>query len=168
MKSRIRELLSAPMAVAMLALFVAVGGGSAMALSGKNSVNSGDIKPDAVKSSDINDGAVGLEDLDTDAASPRGVATVNAAGVVQPNFPPLNVAQTNISKPNGTNGLYCFAGLPFAVRAALANDSFDQADEFVSVTPGQVGACPVGTQVTVRTRNNGGTAADSGFSIVFF
>ena len=58
MKSRIRELISAPMAVALLALFVAVGGGSAMALSGKNSVSSGDIKPDAVKSSDINDGAV--------------------------------------------------------------------------------------------------------------
>src|ERR671916_3119764 len=43
--------------IACLALFFALGG-SAIALQGRNSVNSGDIKPKAVKTSDIANNAV--------------------------------------------------------------------------------------------------------------
>ncbi len=166
MRTRIRAILTPSMAVALVALFAAVGGGSALALKGSNTVSSGDIKPSAVKSSDLNDGAVKAVDLDSDAVSPRGVATLNSAGVIQTNFPPIGIGQSNVVKPGGTTGIYCFTGLPFTVRAAVANDSFDQQDEFISVVPGQLGACPVGTQVSIRTRNNAGNPADSGFTIV--
>jgi len=166
MRSRIRAILTPSMAVALVALFAAVGGGSALALKGSNTVSSGDIKPSAVKSSDLNDGAVKAVDLDTDAISPRGVATLTSAGAIQANFPPIGIGQSNVAKPGGTTGIYCFAGLPFTVRAAVANDSFDQQDEFISVIPGQLAACPAGTQVSVRTRDNAGNAADSGFTIV--
>ena len=44
--------------IACLALFFAVAGGSAIALQGRNSVDSGDIKPKAVKTSDIANNAV--------------------------------------------------------------------------------------------------------------
>ena len=44
--------------IACLALFFAVAGGSAIALPGRNSVDSGDIKPKAVKTSDIANNAV--------------------------------------------------------------------------------------------------------------
>ena len=44
--------------IACLALFFAVAGGSAMALQGRNSVDSGDIKKGAVKTSDIANNAV--------------------------------------------------------------------------------------------------------------
>ena len=47
-----------------LALMLALGGGAtAVALSGKNTVDSGDIKPSAVRSGDIKDGGVGPADL---------------------------------------------------------------------------------------------------------
>ena len=48
--------------IACLALFFAVAGGSAIALKGRNSVDSGDIKPKAVKTSDIANNAVTTED----------------------------------------------------------------------------------------------------------
>ena len=44
--------------IACLALFFAVAGGSAIALQGSNTVDSGDIKPKAVKTSDIANNAV--------------------------------------------------------------------------------------------------------------
>ena len=44
--------------IACMALFFAVAGGSAIALQGRNSVDSGDIKKGAVKTSDIRNGAV--------------------------------------------------------------------------------------------------------------
>ena len=44
--------------IACLALFFAIAGGSAIALQGRNSVDSGDIKPKAVKTSDIANNAV--------------------------------------------------------------------------------------------------------------
>ena len=45
-------------AIACLALFFAVAGGTAIALQGRNTVDSGDIKPKAVKTSDIANNAV--------------------------------------------------------------------------------------------------------------
>jgi hypothetical protein len=62
---------------ATLALFVALGGG-AVALEGKNSVNSGDIKQGAVKSSDLKDEGVKAKDL---AGSSVGASEV-ASGAV--------------------------------------------------------------------------------------
>ena len=44
--------------IACLALFFAVAGGSAIALQGRNSVDSGDIKKGNVKTSDIRNNAV--------------------------------------------------------------------------------------------------------------
>ena len=44
--------------IACLALFFAIAGGSAIALQGRNTVDSGDIKPKAVKTSDIANNAV--------------------------------------------------------------------------------------------------------------
>src|SRR5918998_4949469 len=44
--------------IACLALFFAIAGGSAIALQGRNSVDSGDIKAKAVKTSDIANNAV--------------------------------------------------------------------------------------------------------------
>ena len=57
--------------IACLALFFAVAGGSAIALQGRNSVNSGDIKPKAVKTSDIANNAVTTKQ-DQEQRRPRG------------------------------------------------------------------------------------------------
>lgn len=59
---------------ATLALFVALGGG-AVALEGKNSVNSGDIKKAAVKSSDLKDEAVKARDLAEDSVGGPEIAS---------------------------------------------------------------------------------------------
>ncbi|MEA2346562.1 MAG: hypothetical protein QOG62_349 [Thermoleophilaceae bacterium] len=168
MTSRIRAILNPSMAVALVALFAAVGGGSAMALSGNNTVSSGDIKPDAVKSSDINNGGVRFEDLGSDAISPRASGSFNPLGVLAATFPPSGIAQGNLIKPNATTGQYCVVGLPFTPRTAVAQDGASPFDDIVSVVPGTVGACPPETQITIRITDNAGGAANSGFNLLVF
>jgi hypothetical protein len=58
MLTRLKARLSSAHVIALLALFFAIAGGSAIALQGKNSVDSGDIKRNAVKSPDIAKNAV--------------------------------------------------------------------------------------------------------------
>ncbi len=60
----------ASLALSALALFLALGGG-ALALQGKNSVNSGDIKNSAVKGEDVKSDALRSSDIDNGAL--RGV-----------------------------------------------------------------------------------------------
>jgi hypothetical protein len=54
-------------AIACIALFFAVAGGSAIALSGKNTVDSGDIKKAQVKTSDLGNDAVTTKKIKKDA-----------------------------------------------------------------------------------------------------
>jgi hypothetical protein len=59
---------SAPMVISCIALFVALSG-SAVALQGKNTVDSGDIKPSAVKTADVADQAITSTKVDANAIS---------------------------------------------------------------------------------------------------
>jgi hypothetical protein len=65
--------------VASIALFVALGG-SAVALEGQNSVNSGDIKNGAVKTEDINGDAVTGGKLEAEAVKSSDVANEGLTG----------------------------------------------------------------------------------------
>jgi hypothetical protein len=76
--------------VALIALFVAIGG-VAGALPGKNSVNSGDVKKNSLKSIDLkNDGVTGADVKESTLKIPAGAlpdkdvfgVSVNAAGAV--------------------------------------------------------------------------------------
>ena len=76
--------------IACLALFFAVAGGSAIALQGRNTVDSGDIKPKNVKTSDIANNAVTTRKIKNggvrkaDLAPPEAFHRIGATG--QPAF----------------------------------------------------------------------------------
>jgi hypothetical protein len=171
MLNRLARTVTTPMLVSIAALALAVGTGSAVALPGNNKVKSGDIAEGAVKSSDINDGAVKAQDLDELVSAARAGASLNGSGVLLANFAPFGLAQANISKPGGTTGLYCFAGLTFTPRGAAATDSTGGGlNDVVAVVPGQALSCPAGTQLTVRITDPAGAnnPVDSGFNILVF
>jgi hypothetical protein len=138
---------SPAMAVAFIALLAALSG-TAVALPGKNTVDSGDIKKGAVKRSDIasnavrskhvKDGSLLAKDFkagqlpvgpkgDTGAPGAPGApgealafAGVRGDGTL---FTPAslakNITAANISHP--ATGVYCFHDLPFTPRSAIAS-----------------------------------------------
>ena len=73
---------SPSMVVALIALFIALGG-SAVALQGKNSVDSGDVKPDVLRAEDLADDSVTFRELAKDAVNPNKIldGSVHAAAL---------------------------------------------------------------------------------------
>ncbi|MGH2991766.1 MAG: hypothetical protein ACRDVF_18635 [Microbacterium sp.] len=81
MTVRTRARVAGAYAIALIALIVALGGG-AYALKGKNTVGSGDIKPNTIKLKDISPSAEGarasgLVDPDGGLINAKGVASVS-------------------------------------------------------------------------------------------
>src|SRR6187455_2148954 len=64
--------------IACLALFFAVAGGSAIALKGKNTVDSGDIKKGQVKTSDLANNAVTTKKIKNGQVRPADLAADEA------------------------------------------------------------------------------------------
>jgi len=111
----------ASLALSALALFLALGGG-AVALQGKNSVNSGDIKAGAVKSSDVKDDALKRADIKDDAiASPQLDDGAVAAADVAPDGLTGDVVDESTLAGLGTTA---FDALPHAVLTATSQQTF--------------------------------------------
>jgi hypothetical protein len=80
MASKLRSRLTFANVTAALALFLTLSGGTAIALSGTNSVNSADIKNGAVQTEDLADGAVSRSQLHKNAVVSSRVADNSLTG----------------------------------------------------------------------------------------
>src|SRR5687768_8160543 len=80
--TRLRQGLTMTNGIALAALVLALGGGSAIALKGTNTVDSGDIKKGAVKSSDLRDGQVTGIDVNEDSLAKVPAAKAAEGAVV--------------------------------------------------------------------------------------
>jgi hypothetical protein len=161
----------AALCVSVLSLFVALGGG-AMALQGKNSVDSGDIKNGTLKSKDIGDGTIQGKDVkgntlkagDIDETSLAGLQAGNGetdvtGGTDVPLFESATLAET----PLGTIELAC-SGAP---TIAYTNGSgegvtlFATTRELVFEDDGVAGN---GAVAIARETVNDGSTANVGLS----
>ena len=121
----------ASLALSALALFVALGGG-AVALQGKNSVNSGDIKNESVKGEDVKTDTLRGSDIHDEAV---GAADVKAGAIGSPELKDASVAAADVAADGLTGasidestlaglGVTSFDELPHAVLAATEDQTF--------------------------------------------
>lgn len=165
---------SASMIVALLALFVALGGTvyAASSINGKSvkknslpgnrikqkTVTGNRLKNDTVTGTQVNESTLGkvpsaaTADVATTAlsANPAAYAHILANGTVD-GGDSLNITSANVSNPE--EGVYCFTGLGFKPHVALAEvDSFDGpgVTETSALTSNFI-ACPPNTNVEIVT-----------------
>lgn len=170
MKSRFGR-PSPAMIVALIALFVALGGASYAAVK---------LKKNAVKTKNIANKAVTEKKL---APSIRGkavaYATVAANGTVNAGQS-RGISDANIVKPGGAGGAaFCFRDLPAGANSAVATGIYDSSLEFEGPTLPSVAKAPLpdvdcntvsGTQFEVITYRpaGSGTFTDGAFVIAFY
>jgi hypothetical protein len=172
---RIRDHLTYANVMATLAVFLVLGGGSAVALSGQNTVQSDDLGPGAqVKAADVAanavsgakivDGSVGGADLAAGAKGARAYGVVGSTGT-------LNTSRskniTSVSHP--TNGIYCLTiggGITLASVAPVLSSDYNGNDTIpsnanVALTEWDSSNtnCPSGT-LEVRTYDYNGDQTD--------
>jgi hypothetical protein len=81
MRYREKRRPSPALVISILALALAIGGGSAIALQGRNTVDSGDVKPNAIKSPDIARNAVKTSEIAQNAVRSGDVRADTLQGV---------------------------------------------------------------------------------------
>jgi hypothetical protein len=157
-----------PYLIALVALFLALTGTS-IALPGKNSVNSGDIKNKTIKAVDVGHNALNGNQIAEQKLSAVRLATSAEEA--------RNVLWAAVKNPNG-------AGNAAILRAGQANTGAAEGNDLVNVVFGrdvsscswtgtsqaagtvQTSATPgVGSSITVRTRNTAGQLDDQPFSV---
>jgi hypothetical protein len=176
---------------ALLALFVALSGSSYAALAlpkasvgakqlKKNSVTSPKVKPGSLLTSDFKAsqraslrGPQGLQGPkgdngdkgdkgDKGEAGEAGSALAFAHVFENGNVDAIRskgVTAGNVSHP--ATGVYCFAGLGFTPRNAVATPQFYSPPHMVSAYLAAYSSCPGGTQVSVVFIGSGGAGADA-------
>lgn len=182
--SRIRSRLTFSNVTAMVAVFVALGGGAYAAQKvgprdiAKNAVRSKHVKNKAVKSRHVNNravkaakianGAVGAAKLAPNAVAARAYAYVETNGEVRPEVPSHGITSENIDHPSA--GLYCISGLPFTPRHAQVSASSVGQRRHAAVAAGiDDGNCDGEEQVAVHTEAlTTGNPADDQFSIMLW
>ena len=183
---RARARLSYSNVIATLALFLALGGGTALAL-GRNSVTTRELAKGAVKNRNVEPGKLKNKSMKDDtlkgnkidesmldapvplADSPAAFARVQEDGTVVEALT-RDVAAQNITNP--TDGVYCF-NLPFAptgvqatARATATPDRIASAE--VAGTPGGLPNCPAGSEAEVNVYATGADALENGAFYVQF
>lgn len=162
---------SAALVVAMLALFVAIGGTATAAFvvtskTIKNgTIRGADIHKKTITKNKLTNGAVnslkGQNGAPGAPGSALGFVTVLSNGQVDTAHSSSNVQQANVSRPAGAPNTTCFSGLPFTPKLALGNVDLNFAvANTVQTNAGAVGgnnACPAGTQASAVQVNNSGT-----------
>jgi hypothetical protein len=119
MGSIIRKVRPSPaMVVSVIALVFAVGG-VASGLQGKNSVDSGDLKKNVVKSKHIKDGGAKYKDLEKGIAV-RAYALVTGDGEVAETYS-RGISDSNI---NVFGGGFCIENLPFQPKHIQATHRY--------------------------------------------
>jgi hypothetical protein len=127
-RKRIRTM--GPWVISVLSLFVALSS-TAVALKGKNTVDSGDIKPKAVKAPDIADEAVKARNLTLGAITPFniGVRTIlsenlDDGAVTSPKLAKLSIAYGPINQLGvGDNVVESDASCPIGTRLITGGGS---------------------------------------------
>jgi hypothetical protein len=125
-----RWIPSPPMAVALLALFVAIGG-TAFAI-GKDTVGAKQIKPDAVGASEIKAGAVGNSEIANDAVhsdqlAPRSVSSVAIAPEVIAGFNLINNTLSGLQIDESSLGQVPSAAVANRTNEELIKNNFQSA-----------------------------------------
>jgi hypothetical protein len=184
---KLRSRITYANVVATLALFLAVGGATAIAAShlGKNTVGSKQLKANAVTAAKIKNGAVTQTKISPAAQTALKGAT-GAQGPAGPTGPAGTALAFARIEENGTvdltkskgltsanvthpaTGLYCFSGLSFTPKNAVASPQFFEPKPVtLALFMGQYEGCPSGTQVSVQMLQEGNTGRNSPFTILF-
>lgn len=163
-KSGLRRLRPSPAMVVALIALVAGAAGSAIALPGRNSVQSNDIKRKAVKARHIAPGAVKQGKLAPGIRSilnrPYAAALVAADGTVVDG---VGISNANITHPG--EGRYCFNNLGFnpavvnATVEGIGNRSIvltDNGGRDIVISARARPDATTGTGITLRTQNCAG------------
>lgn len=159
MLARLRGRITFANVVSVIALFGALGLGTAWALEA-NSVESRHIVNGQVKGADVAEGTLGKVPQAA-VAQPRAFANVKPDGTVTRS---RGVRQADVTVVGGET--YCFRGLPFQPRGGQAAIDYSEAnidDDELHFDVGSGGGCPAGTQAFVWGPNG-----PLGFYIVFY
>ena len=183
---RARARLSYANVAATLALFLALGGGTALAL-GRNSVTTRELANDAVKGRNVEEGKLKNKHMKDDtlkgnkidessldspvplADSPAAFARVRADATVTEGLA-RDIASTNITRPSA--GIYCF-DLPFAPTSVQATPRASGTPDRIASgeiagTPDGVPNCPPTSEAEVNVYGTGGAALENGAFFVQF
>ena len=138
---------------ATLALFLALGGGLAWAI-GRNSVGPKQIRPNAVRSSEVKNGA--LKGVDIDEASLGTIPSAQLAAFARVSATgDLDEANSKGVSQAGVTYLpvdstICFRGLPFQPRGGQVTTDYDDASTQTLIFGlGAQSGCAAGTQAFV-------------------
>ena len=165
MLKAVRERLTFSNVLAIIALFIALGG-SAVAALDRNSVGTRQLKKNAVATSKIRNGAVTGPKVKestlgkvpraslADTAAPFAYARVSFNGAVDPTYA-KNIAQSQVTHPSP--GLYCF-DLPYRPKTGQVTAEADaEPDDIASIEiagangSSTVSDCPPHNEVEVFT-----------------
>jgi hypothetical protein len=184
---QIRKRLTYANVMSSIAVFLLLGGATAFAALGKNSVGTKQLKKNAVNSSKVKNhsllsvdfkagqlpagpqgpkgekGEKGEKGATGEAGTARGYAHVDGAtGVVTL---AKNIATANVEHIGG--GAYCLSGLSFSPENVVVTPESPGGnfDGEVGIGPGP-SACPAATQVRIFFRNSAGTLTDKSFFVL--
>jgi hypothetical protein len=118
---RLREKLTYSNVVASVCLFLVLGGGSALALKGRNKVDSGDIVNGTIRSRDIRDSTIDTFDVGSGQIGPADRGAAPAARVSQPHPGPGCAGGQSVS--DSTDQALLFAVEEFDPDGAHVSDS---------------------------------------------
>jgi hypothetical protein len=164
--------------VGYVALFFALSGSTALALSGSNTVFSDDIVHDQVYSGDVrNDtltggglaaadlrkGSVGSSEVQNDSLTGTDIDESTLGRPIYAKVNPYTgdvvaeesegIGDANVYKPTGSTGIFCFRDLPFQPKSGVANSLSGAISVGVSVaTSGYPNGCSQGDQAAVELR----------------
>jgi hypothetical protein len=183
---RARARLNYANVAATLALFLALGGGTALAL-GRNSVTTRELANDAVKGRNVEPGKLKNKHLKDDtlkgnkidesslespvplADSPGAFARVRADGTATEALS-RDIVSANITRPSA--GIYCF-DLPFSPtsvqatsRASATPDRIASAE--IAGTPDGVPNCPESSEAEVTVYGTAAASLENGAFFVQF
>jgi len=106
MLDRLKRLPSPALVIAFIALVAALGTGSAVALTGKNTVGAKDIKANAVGSSEIKKNAVGASEIKKNAVGPSEIKSgaVGSSEVKNNSLTGADINESTLTLPNTGGG----------------------------------------------------------------
>jgi hypothetical protein len=150
---RLREKLTYSNVVASVCLFLVLGGGSALALKGRNKVDSGDIVNGTIRSRDIRDATIDTFDVGSGQIGPADRGAAPAARVSHPRSGPGCAGGQSV--PDSTDRALLFAVEEFDPDRAHISDSACTNPERSRLTAPLDGVYEVGAAVEWPTDGDG-------------
>jgi hypothetical protein len=172
MGAALKRRLSFANVVALIALFVALGGSvyAANKISGKTIKKGSEpgnrLKKNSVTGKQVNESSLGAVPSANSAqsAQPVAFAEISETGAVDPTHS-KGVSSANVTKKGP--GVFCISGLSFPIKGAQVTPIFFATNgTTANFTPEPTGNCPDGGQVLIFDSAGGGT--DTPFNIVLY